>query len=608
MSKTLSKVIIYCFIAATLLSWTGLFYEYAILHNYQIYTDPQVETTDEARGLISSNALMCDWAEAPLLFVSENVFSPLIYYSHVFPAFGALILIFFVWRSRERILLNKIFIALSGTFILWCAFDLILWASENHDLIMVFWSAQIYLDVLIYFFAAYLLYVYINENDLPDWAKFSALIAFLPIILLAPSTLNLVAFDYTNCDREAIEGPLWYYAYFVEFCVILISVLYVMRKLFLIKLSERRKQVALLASGIIFFLFAFSLGNIVGSLTEDWTIAQYGLFGMPIFLASITYLIVRYKAFRIKMIAANALIISLWVLLFSILLLRSIESARPVIVVTLILFGIIGFLLTQSVKKEILQREEIEKLAKDLAHANARLRELDKQKSEFVSIASHQLRSPLTSIRGYASMLVEGSFGKVPPKVAEILDRIQESSAYMALSIEDFLNVSRIEQGRMKYENAYVDIKTMVERVVDEIRPTALKKGLVLLFHSECTSKAIACADPGKTRQIIYNLIDNSLKYTPKGSVDVTVRDDMAFKKIYVSIKDTGVGIDEEGMKEVFEKFVRAKNANEVNVSGSGLGLYVAKQMAEAMQGKITVASEGLKKGSTFTLELPLVE
>lgn len=147
----------------------------------------------------------------------------------------------------------------------------------------------------------------------------------------------------------------------------------------------------------------------------------------------------------------------------------------------------------------------------------------------------------------------------------------------------------------------------MAERIVDDIRPIAIKKGLALVFRSQCEGETVAYVDPGKMRQVIYNIVDNAIKYTPKGSVDVVVTDDLTLKKISVHIKDSGVGMDEDALHSVFDKFVRAKNANRVNVTGSGLGLFVAKQMLEAMNGRVTVTSEGEGKGSTFRIELPMV-
>jgi signal transduction histidine kinase len=228
-------------------------------------------------------------------------------------------------------------------------------------------------------------------------------------------------------------------------------------------------------------------------------------------------------------------------------------------------------------------------------------------KSEFVSIASHQLRSPLTSIRGYASMLAEGSYGKLTSKAQEVAERIAESSKYMALSVEDYLNVSRIEAGNMKYEYSDFSLKEVTEKIVDELRPVAIKKGLVMVFRSDCDAGCLVHADIGKTRQVIMNLIDNSMKYTPKGTITVVAHDDVKKKKMYITIQDTGVGMSKDTQSEVFEKFVRAKNANNVNVIGTGLGLFVAKKMVEDMKGKVSATSEGEGQGSTFTIELPLL-
>jgi signal transduction histidine kinase len=276
-----------------------------------------------------------------------------------------------------------------------------------------------------------------------------------------------------------------------------------------------------------------------------------------------------------------------------------------IISVTLLGTLIGGYFLVRSVKREVEQREQIEKLATNLEKANERLKELDKMKSEFVSIASHQLRSPITAIRGYVSMLVEGSYGKFPDKAQEVLERIGESSKFMATSIEDYLNVSRIEAGNMKYELSDFNLKEQAEKVSDELRQVAMKKGLVLVFRSGVSGSGMVHADIGKVRQVIMNFIDNSIKYTPKGTVTVVAHDDPKQKKMWITISDTGIGMSKETLSEVFDKFVRAKNANQVNVTGTGLGLFVAKKMATGMGGKVWAESEGDGKGSQFHIEFP---
>lgn len=264
----------------------------------------------------------------------------------------------------------------------------------------------------------------------------------------------------------------------------------------------------------------------------------------------------------------------------------------------------LSYLLIRSVNKEVQNREKGERLARYLANANARLRELDKQKTEFVSIASHQLRSPIAAIKGYTSMIVEGSYGKVNENLDEPLKRILESGQRIGVMVDDFLNVSRIEQGRMTYDMRRHDVCDIIHSVTKELQVVANEKGLRL--EAGCSKKGFYVnADEGKLKQIFSNLIDNAIKYTPKGSITVTVQKLEKEQKILVKIKDTGIGIAPEEVPKLFQKFNRASNANEANVLGTGLGLYIAREIMKAHEGWIDVESEGLGKGSTFTVELP---
>jgi signal transduction histidine kinase len=459
--------------------------------------------------------------------------------------------------------------------------------------------------MLMYLLAIYLVYLFANnQQDMPTWQKAAYSLFLLPVILFGHTSLNVIGLS-PDCDTGAFEGVLIEYAYIAEIVLILIATIIFFKDRKKITEPVARKSLTYIGTATIIFLLFFSAGNLTLSFDLGPFYEQYKLFGMPIFVAIVSYSIVKLGTFSVKALLTEVLISALWILMFSMLLFNDIAYARPVILVSVIAFGFLGIQLSRSVRKETAQRLEIQKLALNLEKANNRLLALDKQKSEFVSIASHQLRSPLTAIRGYASLLKEGSFGEVPEKALQPISRIEESSKQMALLIEDYLNVSRIESGNMKYNLSDFNLRDQTEHICDDMRSEAIKQGLVLLFRTHISGRAFVHADIGKTIQIIQNLINNAIKYTPEGTIIVIVRDDIKKKQIFVDITDTGIGMSEETQHILFQKFSRAHNANSINTSGTGLGLFVAFKMAEAMGGTIHAYSEGEGKGSRFTLSMP---
>jgi signal transduction histidine kinase len=550
--------------------------------------------------------MICSWSTASYLIFSENLVGSFQYYAHFLPSISGLIIAIFVLRANVH---NKAAQALLFTtvmFGIWCFLDLIIWASERSDIIMFVWSTLMYFELLMYVGAFYFIYAFFNKTFPSFFVELGIFIMFLPLILFGHTKLNLLGFDFTNCLRYATEGPLWqYYVYGFEFLFVGLILALTIRE---VKLKRRdRRETLLVATGILMFLLSFSLGNIIGSFFNNWAAGQFGLFGMPIFVAFLGYILVRYQTFRVKLLATEALMAGQLILLCSLLLVRSIETAQIIAVGTILFFSVLGTLLIKSVRSEVEQRQQIEKLANNLETTNERLRIVDRQKSEFVSIASHQLRSPLTAIRGYTSMILDGNYGAAPQEMAAVLNRIHESAKLMAFSIEDFLNVSRIESGNMKYNCTDFNLREQAEHIVDDLRPEAMRSGLLLFFKSDMRSTGMVNADIAKTQQILHNLINNSLKYTPKGSITVFVYDDLARKQLFINVIDTGIGMSPETINDLFQKFSRAKNANSVNINGTGLGLFVAREMARAMGGDITCSSGGDQHGSTFVLILPLV-
>lgn len=276
--------------------------------------------------------------------------------------------------------------------------------------------------------------------------------------------------------------------------------------------------------------------------------------------------------------------------------------------IALLVLSVLSVLLIKQISREKAYREKGEKLARYLANANARLRELDKQKTEFVSIASHQLRSPIAAIKGYTSLIIDGSYGEMPKYLGDPLNRILESGQRIGIMVDDFLNVTRIEQGRMSYDMQKHNVCELVNDVVEELQVVAEEKGIVLTTECDSLKEMFIGADEGKIKQIFSNLIDNAIKYTQEGSIHVSVKQIEPEHKVLIKIKDTGIGIDPDEVKNLFQKFNRASNANKTNVLGTGLGLYIAKEILKAHNGWVGVESEGIGKGSTFTVELPVYD
>lgn len=198
-------------------------------------------------------------------------------------------------------------------------------------------------------------------------------------------------------------------------------------------------------------------------------------------------------------------------------------------------------------------------------------------------------------------MLLEGSYGKVSDEQKETINRVFESSQHLSKVVEDLLNVSKIEQGGMVFEFAQVDIEKLVKDIADDLSISAEKKGLKLSFETDKKENYIAKADLEKFRQVVLNLVDNSIKYTKEGFVKVSL--EKPADKILIKISDSGMGVSSETKAKLFEKFSRGE-AGKTNTGGSGLGLYLAKEIITAHGGTISVDSEGLGKGSTFTIEI----
>ncbi|OGB70764.1 hypothetical protein A2Y26_02710 [candidate division CPR2 bacterium GWD2_39_7] len=252
-------------------------------------------------------------------------------------------------------------------------------------------------------------------------------------------------------------------------------------------------------------------------------------------------------------------------------------------------------------KFNITLKAEVLRQTKKLREANDHLQELDKAKDEFISMASHQLRTPLTAIKGYLSMLLEGDAGEIKVGQFDFINEAFQGANKMVTLINDLLNVSRMSTGKFFIDPKDLDMKVMIADEVKQLAHQARTKNLWLKF--ECPKKmSTVQADENKIRQVIMNFIDNAIYYTEKGGV--TVRAAANKHEFVFEVIDTGIGVPKEVQNKLFSKFYRADNARRLRPDGNGLGLYLAKRVVEDHGGEIIFRSSS--KGSVFGFRIPI--
>lgn len=228
---------------------------------------------------------------------------------------------------------------------------------------------------------------------------------------------------------------------------------------------------------------------------------------------------------------------------------------------------------------------------------------LDEMKTEFVSVASHELRTPLTAIDGIVSMIRDGEYGPIAESLKQPLEDVNTSSERLIHLVNDLLNISRLQAGKLKYTLSETDIKPIVEGIVKMLQVIAEPKGLKL-STSDINSITVL-SDVNKVEQILDNLIGNSLKFTDKGSVILSTK--LSEDKVIIFITDTGIGIGKEDLGKLFGRFEKLESGLG-RPAGTGLGLHISREMARKMGGDVWLEKSEKGKGSTFALSIPIAK
>lgn len=454
-----------------------------------------------------------------------------------------------------------------------------------------------------------------NRLTLRHWAKLLYVIplAFFIFALITYPNLLITSIFFTADGAKGVTINMWTYSLYAIYFTIYVGLSYyqLIKQYHLANNSQKLAQIRFIGYGTAVTYIFGAIFNLIMPALGRYDYIWIGPIFSFVMIGTMAYAITRHRLFNVKVIATELFVGVLSITYFTNIFIVQ-HSLEKIINSIIFAFSLgFGYLLIVNVKSEIKSREEVSDLAKrltesnwELARTNERLRIIDQRKSEFVSIVSHQLRTPITAIKGYASMILEESYGAIPASLKTPIEKIFLSSKRLAEMVNDFLDLSKIEQGKMSYNFTSVDIKKMLKDIEEEFTPIAKKKGLRLEFNLGGEESCIVTADEGKIRQIFTNIIDNSIKYTPEGSVDISLEKNTEEGKIIVRIKDTGIGLSQDDIHHLFGKFTRGEGGQKEYTEGSGLGLYVAKQMLEAHHGKIWVDSQGIGKGSEFVIEL----
>lgn len=368
--------------------------------------------------------------------------------------------------------------------------------------------------------------------------------------------------------------------------------------------SEKYQALYLLIGYILAACVSFTTNLILpwlGYFNFNW-LGQISTVFIVIFAS---YAIFKHHLFNIKFVITEILVGVLWTYALVRFLLERGGQTMIINGGSLVIIVFIGVLLIKSMSKELKASEDLRLLAEDLKKLNASLRKLNEQKTESLSIASHQLRNPLTSLQGFSSLLLKGHFGKVPVKISSTIERMNKSVNSMTTLVNQYLSNQKIENDKTDCFLKKCDLKLLVSMLVDEKNETRSSGCLEISLQINPENSYLVEADSERLSEVILNLLDNATKYTQTGSINVSLTKSLDADQVILSITDTGIGINSNDLPNLFNKNYRASNARSVYKHGSGLGLYVAKKIIEQHKGMIWAESDYNGMSSVFYIKLP---
>jgi signal transduction histidine kinase len=518
----------------------------------------------------------------------------------------ALLLAFWVMLSNRRARANRLFALMTFFILIWVDFAYLARVAAAP---LNLWWLRIAYGAVLLFFASFYFFV---ENLFDGQTEFGRIDALVLLVGLAVGAAS-AATAFIIRDIYFADGVLKFvlgsgknFYYGIVFLLLIFTLALLFRKYYRSREEQKLRLQYFLVGIFVFFVLNLFFNIIFPVLLGVTRFYYLGDYSTVFLLGFAAYAIATRNLFNIKVVLTTLLVGFIAVLLLlDTLVLTENRVFRLIKGGVFVFYLYFAYLLVKSVLREIERRKELEAVSGRLRRAYRDLKKLDQMKDEFISIASHELRTPMTAIKGYLWMLKMGKGGKLNMHQLEYVLKAERGSERMVRLINDMLDISRIEQGRLSLELVDLDAQKLIAEVIDDLTARAEEKGLELKFLAQNKSLPKVRADEQRFREVLANLIGNAIKFTSKGFVHLDAAPVDGFLRI--SVTDTGKGIAKEDLPRLFKKFGRLESdfVTAAEAGGTGLGLYISKALVEQMGGEISVESE-VGKGSTFSFTLPL--
>lgn len=363
---------------------------------------------------------------------------------------------------------------------------------------------------------------------------------------------------------------------------------------------------------ILFAFFVLNLSSLAFLPAYGIDFPPFSYLFAVICVLILSLAVTKYHLFETKVILTETLVSIMGIVLFVLPFLMPTTGLKILTSFVFVLFCFFGYYLIKTTHRESRRREDAETIAsrerilrREAEILAADLKRLDTAKTQFLLSTQHHLRSPLSVIQGYLSMIGEGSYGKIPKKAKEKIDASLEANQKLIHLINELLDVAHFQMNKGAAAKEPVDAAALVSGAVEDLKTVAEAKKLYLNFKKPPVPIPPIPLDARGIREAIYNIVDNAIKYTQTGGVDVSMS--IVGDNLRVCIKDTGIGLNEKDRQGLFGRiFERGEKAKSVNVDGKGIGLYLSAQIIANNGGTIRVESEGWGKGSEFIIDLPM--